>query len=94
MGRNSHSIVGALAVAVAGVVALAQNAPLFQFTEKPGPHLVGLKVVEQYDYSRTYRSRTDPLGAPYERERASDRSACTLRPGCHRRFRSPDSSSR
>jgi len=25
--------------------------PLFQFLEKPGPHAVGLKVVEQYDYS-------------------------------------------
>jgi len=70
MGRNSRAIVGALAVAVAGVAALAQNAPLFQFTEKPGPHLVGLKVVEQYDYSRTYQSRTNDLGVPYERERA------------------------
>src|ERR1700722_13087726 len=70
MGRNSRAIVGALAVAVAGVAALAQNAPLFQFTEKPGPHLVGLKVVEQYDYSRTYQSRTSDLGVPHERERA------------------------
>jgi dienelactone hydrolase/predicted negative regulator of RcsB-dependent stress response len=60
----------AVAVAVAGVAALAQSAPLFQFTEKPGPHLVGLKVVEQYDYSRTYQSRTSDLGVPYERERA------------------------
>jgi dienelactone hydrolase len=70
MGRNIRSIMGALAVAVAGVAALAQSAPLFQFTEKPGPHLVGLKVVEQYDYSRTYQSRTNDLGVPYERERA------------------------
>ena len=48
----------------------AQNAPLFQFTEKPGPHAVGLKVIEQYDYSRIYRSATDDLGKPYHGERA------------------------
>jgi dienelactone hydrolase/predicted negative regulator of RcsB-dependent stress response len=38
--------------------------------EKPGPHGVGLKVVEQYDYSRTYRHSTDDLGKPYLDERA------------------------
>ena len=70
MGRNSRFVMGALAIATASIAALAQNAPLFQFTEKPGPHLVGLKVVEQYDYSRTYRSRTNDLGAPYQGERA------------------------
>ena len=70
MGRNTRFLMGALAVAVTAVAALAQNAPLFQFTEKPGPHLVGLKVVEQYDYSRTYRSKTNDLGVPYQRERA------------------------
>jgi dienelactone hydrolase len=70
MGRTIRSIVGAVAIAVPAVAALGQNAPLFQFTEKPGPHLVGLKVVEQYDYSRTYQSRTNALGAPYQRERA------------------------
>jgi len=48
----------------------AQNAPLFQFTEKPGPHAAGLKVVEQYDYSRIYRYSTDDLGKPYRNERA------------------------
>lgn len=70
MGRNSRFIVMALAVAVAAIAALGQNPRLFRFTEKPGPHLVGLKVVEQYDYSRTYRSRTNDLGAPYQGERA------------------------
>ena len=40
-----------LVVALAGATAAsAQNAPVFQFTEKPGPYQVGLKVVEQYDY--------------------------------------------
>jgi dienelactone hydrolase len=70
MGRNTRFTMGALTVAIAAIGALAQNAPLFQFTEKPGPHLVGLKVVEQYDYSRTYQSRTNDLGAPYLHERA------------------------
>src|SRR5271156_4039154 len=50
--------------------ASAQTAPLFHFTEPPGPHQVGLKVVEQYDYSRTYRHTTDDLGKPYQGERA------------------------
>jgi tetratricopeptide (TPR) repeat protein len=64
-----------------GVVsaAHAQSAPVaasgagdqrFHFTEKPGPDAVGLKVVEQYDYSRTYRLLTDELGKPYQGERA------------------------
>jgi hypothetical protein len=39
--------------------ASAQDAPLFHFTEAPGPDAVGLRVVEQYDYSRTYRPATD-----------------------------------
>jgi dienelactone hydrolase len=55
----------------------AQSAPVvtsgdqrFHFTEKPGPNAVGLKVVEQYDFSRTYRPVTDELGKPYQGERA------------------------
>jgi hypothetical protein len=64
-------IVAALVVALAGATAApAQNAPVFQFTEKPGPFQVGLKVVEQYDYSRIYRHSTDALGKPYSGERA------------------------
>jgi dienelactone hydrolase/predicted negative regulator of RcsB-dependent stress response len=63
---------------IANVVAAhAQNAPVvasgdqrFHFTEKPGPDAVGLKVVEQYDFSRSYRSVTDELGKPYQGERA------------------------
>ncbi len=55
---------------VGAAAALAQKEPLFQFAEKPGPHSVGLKVVEQYDYSRTYRRLTDDLGKPYQGERA------------------------
>ena len=51
-------------------LAIVAGAQRFQFTEKPGPHAVGLKVVQQYDYSRTWRSTVDELGAPYKGERA------------------------
>lgn len=46
------------------------SSPLFHFTQRAGAHPVGLKVVEQYDYSRAYRSATDELGRPYLGERA------------------------
>ena len=58
-------------------VAHAQSAPVvasgdqhFHFAERSGPDAVGLKVVEQYDFSRSYRSLTDELGKPYQEERA------------------------
>ncbi|MGB6386996.1 MAG: CocE/NonD family hydrolase [Terriglobales bacterium] len=65
-------------VAAAFVAAAsAQSAPVvaagdqrFHFTEKPGPDAVGLRVVEQYDFSRAYRPVTDALGQPYQGERA------------------------
>lgn len=57
-------------IALATTAAGAQNSPLFHFTEAPGQFAVGVKVVEQYDYSRTYLSRTDELGKPAEGERA------------------------
>lgn len=48
----------------------AQDLPLFTVLEAPGPYAVGLRVIEQYDYSRTYRAPTDDLGKPYRGERA------------------------
>ena len=51
-------------------LALPQSNPRFQFTEKPGAHAVGLKVVHQYDYSRTWHSTVDALGRPFTGERA------------------------
>src|SRR6202789_3267806 len=42
----------------------------FHFTEKPGPEAVGLKVVEQYDFSRSYRFFPMRWGKPYQGERA------------------------
>jgi dienelactone hydrolase len=69
--RVQVCVIVSLAVALAGrTAAFAQNGPVFQFTEKPGSYQVGLKVVEQYDYSRVYRPSTDELGKPYSGERA------------------------
>jgi dienelactone hydrolase len=48
----------------------AQDPPLFHFTLPPGPYAVGLKVVEQYDYSRTWGSPIDDLGKPKTGEHA------------------------
>ena len=63
-------VFGCVAVFFCSMFAGGQNAQRFQFTEKPGPHAVGLKVVDQYDYSRTWRSTVDDLGQPYAGERA------------------------
>jgi pimeloyl-ACP methyl ester carboxylesterase len=48
----------------------AQGAPMFALEAKQGPHAVGLKVVEQYDYSRIFQPLIDDLGQPYRGERA------------------------
>ena len=54
---------GMIAVVAALVVSVAmgQSVPnfQFQFTEKPGPYSVGLKVIEQYDRSRVFHSTSD-----------------------------------
>jgi dienelactone hydrolase len=42
----------------------------FRLDANPGPYAVGLRVVEQYDYSRGYRSAFGELGKPYMGERA------------------------
>ncbi len=42
----------------------------FFLAEKPGPHPVGLKVVEQYDYSRVFQPLVDDLGKAYQGETA------------------------
>jgi dienelactone hydrolase len=60
----------AVVLASAGAAAFAADGPVFHFVEKPGPQHVGLKVVEQYDYSRTFRRATDEFGKPYQGERA------------------------
>ncbi len=65
-----HSYLIPCLVLATSIAAAAQTVPLFHFTEQPGPHAVGLKVVEQYDYARIYRPLTDSLGKPYQGERA------------------------
>lgn len=51
-------------LALFACVASAQTLPHFHFTEQPGPHAVGLKVVEQYDYTRTFHSPPTSLANP------------------------------
>jgi hypothetical protein len=43
---------------------------MFALEAKQGSHAVGLKVVEQYDYSRIFQPLIDDLGQPYRGERA------------------------
>ena len=45
----------ALFICSDSVLAVSQTSS-FRFLEKPGPHPVGLKIVDQYDGSRTYSS--------------------------------------
>jgi dienelactone hydrolase len=42
----------------------------FTFSNTPGTDAVGLRVVPQYDYSRSYQGKTDVLGKPTQGERA------------------------
>lgn len=52
-------------------MSLAQAASGFVFSNEPGQHGVGLRVVQQYDYSRTYKAKIDILsGQPSSGERA------------------------
>jgi len=62
--------IACLALLHPGGGAAGQNAPLFHFTLPPGPHPVGLKVVDQYDESRTWLPLTDELGKPRTGDRA------------------------
>jgi pimeloyl-ACP methyl ester carboxylesterase len=64
------SVIVSIAASFVSVAVWAENVPSFYFTEKPGPHGVGLKVVEQYDESRIYRHLTDERGHPYSGNRS------------------------
>jgi len=55
---------------LASTFAQAADAPNFTFLDKPGPHPVGLRIVLQYDYTRTYLYKTDPAGQPTHSELA------------------------
>jgi hypothetical protein len=77
LAMRSKALAVAFLLVVFVAAAHAQSAPVvvsgdqrFHFTQKPGPDAVGLNVVEQYDFSRSYRSATDELGKPYHGESA------------------------
>ena len=76
-----HAVLLLTAAFTPSVVTSAQGVPLFHFIEKPGPRSVGLKVVEQYDYSRIYRPSTDDLGKPFQGERARPLQTLIWYPG-------------
>jgi dienelactone hydrolase len=51
--------------------ACAQAADNFTFSNSPGPHAVGVKIVQQYDRTRLFKSSVDlDTGAPVHGERA------------------------
>jgi tetratricopeptide (TPR) repeat protein len=67
----SREVTRSLLLSLSALVsAHAQDGPLFHFVGTAGPYAVGLKVVDQYDYSRSYRRATDELGKPFRGERA------------------------
>ena len=51
-------------------LSLAARVTVFSLEEKQGPNGIGLKVVEQYDYSRSFQPLIDEMGKPYQGERA------------------------
>jgi pimeloyl-ACP methyl ester carboxylesterase len=67
--------------AIGACQAAAGNAAPFRLEEKPGRYGVGLKVVEQYDYSRVFAPRIDAMGLPYQGERARPLQTLIWYPG-------------
>lgn len=72
--RRRRAAVAVLS-AIVGVYAPATfGAPdgvnTFKFMERPGPYAVGVRVIEQFDRSRTYGYATDDLGRTNQREAA------------------------
>jgi pimeloyl-ACP methyl ester carboxylesterase len=59
--RNRSMAVLGLLACFASTQVLSQTSP-FRFLEKPGPYPVGLKVVDQYDRTRTFPSSSHGLG--------------------------------
>ena len=48
----------------------AQTVSRFRLSEQPGPDAIGLKIVEQYDYTRTFQQSSGIPGKPSSGERA------------------------
>jgi dienelactone hydrolase len=60
-----------LAFSSSGALGASQaNGVKFRLLAAPGRYAVGLKVVHQYDQSRTFRNAVDDSGADYDGERA------------------------
>ena len=63
--RQRFSLLGTVALALlAGAPCAAQTSGRFRFDQKPGAYSVGLRVVQQYDLSRTWGPSIDDLGKP------------------------------
>ncbi len=62
---------------------------LFQFDAKPGAYQVGFRVVEQYDHSRVFRQRTDPLGRQFSGECARPLQTLIWYPAVRRKKQEP-----
>lgn len=61
---------GVVGVLLAITPASAEAPDSFALKAPFGPYAVGVKVVEQYDYSRTFAPRVDVAGRPFDGERA------------------------
>jgi pimeloyl-ACP methyl ester carboxylesterase len=68
--RSAFSLTVGTAWILFTLLGAAGKAFSFTLLAEPGPHPVGLKVIEQYDYSRVFQPTIDELGKPYEGERA------------------------
>jgi dienelactone hydrolase len=63
-------IAGILGALLAISPAHAQSSDSFAIKAEFGPYAVGFRLVEQYDYSRTFAPLVDELGRPFQGERA------------------------
>src|SRR5882757_836654 len=61
----------------------------FQFDEKPGAYQVGFRVVVQYDHSRVFRQRIDPLGRHFPGECARPLQTLLWYPAVRRKGHEP-----
>jgi dienelactone hydrolase len=59
-----------LALALSPAFAAELGTSTFSLRAEPGSHPVGFKVIEQYDFSRSFKPLIDDLGEPSQGERA------------------------
>ncbi len=69
--RQSKQFCGWLLLGLfVGMVNTSAGADNFTFSNTPGKDAVGFRVVQQYDYSRSYQGKNDVTGKPSQGERA------------------------